>query len=443
MSTGLNGPAITFSGLGTGIDTASIVSQLMLIERQPISTLASQKQRVQGEQGVVQNLNSLIKSLKDKAEDLLKTGAFDPKTAASTDAAVLSPTADSTAAAGSYNVVVTALAKAHTMASATAPVLSNDTLQITVGSKTINVESKSTDTLQGLADKINAATDSPVAASVINDRLVMISRTSGSAGGISVTSTGGQAAALGMATTQPATDAAATVNGLAVTSSGNTITGAIAGVTLKLTKEGSATVNVGTDTANVEAKVKAFVDAYNTVVSNVGAATKYDAASKTAGTLQGDQTFSSFNSQLRGLAGAAVGMLGDVTHNSLAQIGITMDRSGVMTLNSATFQSALAADPSAIRKVFASDDGNADKDVKDGVAVRIANFAKAFSDETLSSRLSGYTSSIQRMDKKTADLEALMVLKEKRLKAQFAAMDAAVSQLQSQGSQLAARLSSL
>lgn len=443
MSSALGGPAITFAGIGSGIDTASIVSQLMQLERRPILQVAQTRARVQAEQGVVQNLNALIKTLGDKAQGLLDAGAFSPKTATSTDATVLGPSADSTAAAGSYNVVVTALSRAHTLASTAAPALANDTLHIGVGATTVNVATNATDTLQGLADRINAAADAPVAASVINDKLVLISRTSGSAGVITVTSDGGQAAALGLSTTQAATNAAATVNGLAVTSSGNTIAGAIAGVTLRLTKEGSATVNVGTDAAAVEGKVKAFVDAYNAVISNVGAATKYDIASKTAGTLQGDQTFNAFSSQLRGLAGAGVGMLSGATYDSLAQLGITSDRQGVLTLDSSKLQTALAADPAAVRKVFTSDDGDAVKGTQDGVAVRIQHFAKTFSDETLSSRLTGYTSHVKRLDDKTADLESLMVLKEKRLRAQFAAMDAAVARLQSQGSQLTARLAGL
>ena len=90
-----------------------------------------------------------------------------------------------------------------------------------MGGTTVNVAVQAGDDLQAFADRINGTTDVGASASVINNRLVLISKESGSASTITV---GGTAAAgFGFATTQNGTDAAATVNGLAVTSSGNVI----------------------------------------------------------------------------------------------------------------------------------------------------------------------------------------------------------------------------
>lgn len=432
---------ISFSGLGSGIDTNAIVTQLMSLERQPIRTVQSDQTKLKTKQSVVQELNTLLKALRDKTAALKDPTAFGAKTATSTDATVASVTADATAASGSYNVTVTALSKAHTMASAAAPVMSTDTLHITVGTTTVNVAADAADTLQGLADKINQATNTPVAASVINNKLVLISRTTGASGGMTVTSDAGLAASLALGTTQPAQDSAATVNGLAVTASGNSISGAIAGVTLNLTKEGTTTVNVGLDGKAIEAKVKEFVDAYNALVGNIQIATKYDITSKSKGALQGDQSLSSFLGQLRGIAGSAVSSLSGA-YDSLSQIGITTnpDRSGKLVLNSSALQTALTANPAAVSNVFGKDNGSGAADAGDGIAFQLHSLADSFSSDVFSGRLKGFTEQLARMDKKVADLEVLMGLKEKNLRAQFAAMEKAVSSLKAQGANLASSL---
>jgi flagellar hook-associated protein 2 len=431
---------ISFSGLGSGVDTNSIVTQLMQLERIPISKIEKDKTALKTKQSVMQELNTLLKTLRDKANALKDPTAFQGKNATSTDATVASATTTSLAAAGSYNVTVTALSKAHTMASAAAPVMSNDTLHITVGATTVDVAALATDSLQGLADKINNATNTPVAASVINDKLVLISKTTGAAGGMTVTSDAALAGSLGLAQTQAAQDSSATVNGLLVTGSGNTISGAIAGVTLSLTKEGATTVNVGIDGATIEGKVKEFVDAYNALIGNISTATKYDVASKSKGALQGDQSMSTLLGQLRGIAGSAVTSLTGT--DSLAQIGITTnpDRSGKLVLNSGTFQTALKANPTAVSDVFGKDNGIAGSDAGDGIAFQLHSLADSFSTEVMAGRMTGFTERLGRMDKKIADLEILMDLREKNMRAKFTAMEKAVSSLKSQGTDLAARL---
>lgn len=428
-------PAIRFSGLGSGIDTASIIDALMRIERLPISRIESDKTRITQRQGVVQEINGLLGKLRDAAAAMYAPDALLGKTASSADAGVATASVGPKAATGTYNVVVSALAQAHTTASsASPPLVAGESLDIGVGGQSVSVAVEDGDTLQAFADRINGTADVGVSASVVNDKLVLISKESGSAGAITL---GGSAAAgFGFATTQAGQDAAATINGLAVTSSGNTIEGAINGVSLSLGKVGSTTVTVSGDTAGSLKTVQGFVDAYNAVMSNVRRATSYDAATETAGTLQGDQTISSLASQLRGIAGAAVGGLGGA-YDSLASIGITAARDGTLSLDAGAFQAALAADPNAVRDVFGRDGGGGPAD---GVARQIRGFADSFSTDILSARLTGYTSSLGRLDEKISGLEALMVIKEQRLRAQWAAMEKAVSQFQSQGADLAARL---
>jgi flagellar hook-associated protein 2 len=436
-----SGPAISFSGLGSGIDTASIVTQLMKLERAPIDRIEADKKTLNTKKGVVQEINTLLGKLRDAAAEMYKPNALAAKTATAADTSILGASATNAAAAGTYNVVVTSLAQAHTMASgATPPLTAGQTLSIGVGGTTVDVAVEAGDDLQTFADRINGTDDAGVSASVINDRLVLIAKESGSGSAITV---GGTAAAgFGFATTQAGTDAAATVNGLAVTSSGNVIEGAVNGVSLSLTKVGATTVTVGADSAANLKKAQAFVDAYNGLVSNIKRATAYDAAAQTAGTLQGDQTMSSLMGQLRGIAGSAVaGMTGE--HNSLAQIGITGSRDGTLTLDQAKFTAAITADPAAVQNVFGRDDGVAGSGPADGIARQIQAFANSFSTDIISARLTGYTNSAKRMDDRIASLETIMDLKERTLKAQFAAMEKAVAQFQSQGANLASQMAAL
>lgn len=438
-----SGPAISFSGIGSGIDTASIVTALMKIERLPIDRINAQKAELKEKQGVVQEVNGLLTKLRDAAAAMYKVGALQDKAATTGDASVVSASVDSSAASGSYNVVVTSLAKAHTLATgANPPLVTGESLSITTGGATVNVAVEAGDTLQTFADRVNGTEDVGVSASVINGKLVMIARESGTAGALTL---GGTAAAgFGFAQTQPGQDAAATINGLAVTSAGNTITGAINGVSLSLYKEGSTTVTVGADSAASVTQAQNFVDAYNNVMKNVKLATSYDAAAKTAGTLQGDQTMSSLAGSLRNIAGSAVTGLGSgAAYDSLSRIGITSSRDGTLTLDRAVFGAALTADPDAVAAVFGKDDGVTDTSSADGIARQIQGFADNFSTKILSSRLTGFTSSLGRLDDKIANLENLMDIREQTMKAQFAAMEKAVTQFRAQGTDLASQLAGL
>lgn len=429
---------IRFSGLGSGIDTEAMVTALMNYERLPITRIQDDKKKVQAEQKVVTELSGLAATLRDKAAALFAPNALRGSTASSSDEKVVRASASSGAANGTFNVTVTSLAQTHTMASSTSPNLkAGKAIDITVGGTTKSVTIQTGDTLQALADRINGTADVGASASVVNNRLVLVSKTGGAAGQITVGGPG--ANGMGLATTQPGTDAAATVNGVPVTGSANRLEGAIAGLTLDLTGTGTTTVTVGADTGAIQGQVQSFVDAYNALIKNIGNATRYDAATKTAGTLQGDSTFTTFAGSLRNVAGSAVTGVGGA-YDSLAQIGITGSRTGELTLDAGKFQAALAADPDAVRKVFGADDGVAGAGAADGVARRIRDLSDDFATKTADARLQGYTAKVQRMNDKIAALENTMTVREQRLRAQFQAMETAISQMKSQQGQMAGAL---
>ena len=214
-------------------------------------------------------------------------------------------------------------------------------------------------------------------------------------------------------------------------------------MSLSLSKVGSTTITVGADNAGTLKTAQAFVDAYNALMKNVKLATSYDAATGTAGTLQGDQTMSALAGQLRNIAGSAVTSLSGTPYDSLAQIGITSARDGTLTLDQAAFTKALTADPDAVRNVFGKDDGVTGTGPADGIARQLQGFSNSFSTDILSARLTGFTTQLGRMNDKIASLEVIMDMKEQTLRAQFQAMDAAVAKFKAQGTDLASQLAGL
>ena len=455
-SLGLTTPSVSFTGLSSGIDTASIVSKLMQLERQPITKLQQDKNKLSIEKAAIQSLNTKIQALRDKSGDLLTGTAFALRTATSSTTTVATATASASAARGSFDVNVTALAKAHTMASggtSTSAGLGSlpadgQTLDVTIGGTTHTVTFTGADTLQKVVDQINGQIGDAVSASAVTvkdaltgtsyQKLMLVSDTTGSGGAMTVAGTA--AAGLNLSDTQAGEDAQLTVNSVPVTASGNTVDGAISGVTLNLAGLGRTVVTVDSDSSGIQDKVQAFVDAYNALVNEVHDQTKYDKDTKTAGTLQGDQSISSFLGQLRGLVGGQVTALDGQKYDSLAQIGITSDKTGLLTLDATKFKAALADDAAKVASVFTQDDGGTTKDLADGIAVRIKDFANSFSPDVLAKRLTGYSDRTARLDKKIADLEIVMDMRETRMKAQFAAMEEAVSKFQSEASYLSSQL---
>ncbi|MGI9538626.1 MAG: flagellar filament capping protein FliD [Miltoncostaeaceae bacterium] len=441
MSTGAGSP-ITFSGLGSGIDTNAIVEALMQLERQPINRIEQDKNELETKQSVVQEINGLLGALKTASTKLFDLDTLLQKNATSSNDTAVSASASANAVVGSYDIDVTKLAKAHTVASVASPTLiAGQQLDITVGGTTKSVAIQAGDDLQAVADRINGTDDIGTAAGVINDRLVLISKTGGAAGAI--TAGGTAAATFGFTTTQNGEDAEVKVNGLTVTSSTNEITGAIPGVTLTALGTGTSTITVAEDDVAIDSGVQEFVDAFNSLISNINATTSYDAESGDRGALQGDQTITAIKFQARSIIGNVVGGLAGTQYDSLAQIGITSNRDGTLTLDSTVLKDAIADDADAVRDVFGFDDASGTIDGTDGIARQLSEFADTFSNDILSARLTGITSSLSRMDDRIASLEDLMLVKEDRLRRQFSAMEVAITQFQGQSADLASRLGSL
>lgn len=144
---------------------------------------------------------------------------------------------------------------------------------------------------------------------------------------------------------------------LSVTSTTNTISDLLPGVTLTLkSKPASATpitVTVGTASGDAKEAVKSFITSYNGVLDFWKANGSYDSTTRKAGALFNESDLRRGVDDITAALADAVGGLSGV--NTLAQVGITFDtNTGKLVFNDATFDAQLAADPNAVAKVFAN-----------------------------------------------------------------------------------------
>jgi flagellar hook-associated protein 2 len=119
------GGSINFTGLSSGIDTASIVTQLIAVESAP-KTLLMQQQAVTNLQNAdYADLSTKLYTLKTASDALRSFSLYaGSPTATSGDTTKLTAAATSAAAASSYNVVVSNVARAAVSQQATTPSIS-------------------------------------------------------------------------------------------------------------------------------------------------------------------------------------------------------------------------------------------------------------------------------------------------------------------------------
>lgn len=363
-------PTINPQNLLYGSNMSLNVQQLVQASMQalelPASNLVSEQAALNTESSALTGINTDLNALQTAFQSLTSlAGGLSGMTAASADSSVVTATADNTAAAGNHVISVSALATTSSydtneLASASTT-FGTGTVQIQVGSgpaQQITVNS-SNDTLTGLAAAMNQA-GIGVTASVVTDangaRLALLSDTTGAPGNLTVSST---TSGLTFTQTQAGTNAALTVDGIALSESSNTVTGAIPGVTLSLTGTSTApvSVQVGADASAATQAIQGFVAAYNTVMQDANhqfaVTTGTDAAGNatvTAQPLQADSGLMQVQNQL--LDAANFAMSGNNGITSLGALGITMNSDGTLAVNSGTLQNALSSNFAAVQNFF-------------------------------------------------------------------------------------------
>ena len=435
-------PVFTAGGLATGMDTSSIVEQLVSLESRPLSLLRSRQSGMKTQVSALGDLISKLSALATAAKDLGDAGVLGTRSVSANDAFEAVP--GSAATAGRYGVQVAELARAakwRSGAFAAGATHAGGTLTLTVQGKTYDPITVADGASLGDVAAQLRALGAPVSAAVLSDGassyLSITARDTGHppAGApadaltIAFAPAGAPAGQLpAYAQIEGARNASFTVDGLLFTRQSNTVSDALPGVTLTLKKEGGPAEDlvVANDPAATKGRLQKFVDAYNAVMATVQRQLSPAEGSNRGASLQGDAAVRGLQRRMQALIVAAVPGLG--TTSTLADLGVKTARDGSLSIDQATLDRAVARDPAAVNGLFSS--------ASTGLSALASDLATSYTragDGVLVARQKGLDENIRSLDRQAEAMAARIETFRKNLLRQFAAMEEAVSGYKSIG----------
>lgn len=423
-------------GLVSGLDTKTVVNQLMQIEQAPQRRLQVQ---VSTQTSVITAYQSLATRLKavDTAANALTGDAAWLARSATVVGTTVAATAGPQAATGDVTVAVTRLAAAAALTTDSAYGLDVDVftdfpIVVTKADGSTVSLTPASGTMRDVLSTVNSAADTGVRAVAVRVgtdqyRLQIVSAETGTEQAPrSITGMGVPT------TTVAAVDAAYTINGIEATSTSNTVSDAISGVTVSLLAIGTSTIRVSQDAGKIADKMQALVTAINDALGEIGTQTVRDAAAK-RGPLASD-------SSVRNLTGSLLRAVSDAVGTaSSAALGLQTDRFGKVSFDRDTFLVAYDRDPRAARDIIAPTTGS-------GVAQRLSTVAERATNATTGT----FTLAIQGREITKRDLQTQvdgydnrLDLRRKSLERQFSQLEVSLSRLRSQSSYLGGQLGQL
>ena len=440
--------AISSAGIGSGLDVAKIVEQMVAAEKIPLKKLEVRAEGIQTQISTYGEIKSLTSKLGDIVSKLTRDSAWNGVNISSSNSTI-SGTMTGIAAPGTYNIRVTQLAQAQTtiIGGASAAALAKDEtmgaagkIKLTMGGVEKELDIGSSDTLTKIATKINEA-EMGIQASVVTDvdgkeRLMLRSKETGTDKSFSVDIS--TLSKLGQAPAQAAQNAKVELNGVTLESSTNTFASTIPGMSFTVSEvtTNAATLTVKPDTEAMKKNIQEFVDAYNELNDLLSKSTKAvrttdgkvdpTAQADGAGVLQGDSATVSLQNSLRmltqGISGSPEGL------TRLADIGIQMQQGGKLSVDGSKLDKGLT-NVEAIKGLFANKADSLGQG--GGIAV---NF-KDFTDKLLSfdGTLNTKTDSLERTLKSNTAEQAKVNKRadtlEARMYQQYSALDTKMASL--------------
>jgi flagellar hook-associated protein 2 len=437
-------------GLGSGLDVSSIITALVnAAEAGPQAQITNQTNEDNNQIAGLTALQTALTGLQSALSELTSSSTYQTYTAAfsanSTSASgVGTATTLPDATPGTYSIDVSQLAAAQTSVSSplgSGAAVGAGTLDISLGSNTIDIPVSSTDTLQTIASNIDSAAASGglgVTASVVagknGDQLVLTSSQTGTANAFTVSSASGSSSGLSALASQldtpstAAADAELTVDGIPVTSATDNVTGALTGVTMNLTSTGTSTLTISQSTAPISTAVNDFVQAYNTYNSEVSELSSYTASTGQAGVLLGDPTLQAIQSQISQVIGST---LSGNSIGNLATLGITRNQDGSLSLNSETLSNDLTSNPSVVQNLFAS---------TNGVATQLSSLVTNYNSSSgiIQTRINDLKTDVSNLSTQQTALNTRMTTYQEQLVKQYTNLDTLMSSLNNTSSYLTA-----
>lgn len=380
-------------GAGSGIDTTSLVEQLVDVQRSaPQARLDTKKETLESQISAYGALSSSLSTLQDSIASLTSEDIFNSRAVSFPDTDVITPNElSANAQTGSYQLEVMAIAQAQTLVAnqtfddkdSSLNATGNLTIRLGAWSydasnnpasfaenesaQALNIEVAADDTLQDIADKINE-TDSQVQASVLlvdGAYQLMINAPSGEDNALEITSDDGSLSGFNfntadygsMTETLKGQDAEIKVNGLSVFRQSNEVDDVITGLDFTLNKASvgeTISFTISEDTITAEDEIRNFVDAYNTFYESAksltGISSNADTDETTAGTLASDGTAKAVISRIRDMMTASIPGVDGL--NSLANLGIRTELDGTLEIVEDEFSDVMDNNFDSISAIF-------------------------------------------------------------------------------------------
>lgn len=379
MGISLN-PASLLSG--EGLDIKTVINQILSQKGGQLTQWQNEQATLQLQSTVLKLINSDLSNLSNAVTALSDPlGVLTGQSATSSDTGVLSATAQPTAAAGTHSIVVSSLATAGLVytdavsGGANVSILptgnSTGDLVLQIGgpggtAADIQITAGSNDTLTTLASYINQQSTTNnwgVSANVITDatgaRLSITSQATGTPGALAISN---NTTSLSFNAPIGGSNASLTLDGIPYSSTTNTITGAIAGVTLNLSSAAptkTIQLTVGPDTTQIAQAISDFVDAYNRVISYINQQFTVNATTNSQGPLGSDSSLRTLQSRL--LNDVVYSITGNSGLVNLASLGINMNDDGTLTIGTThggqTMNQVLSSSTQAFLNFFQNSSG--------------------------------------------------------------------------------------
>jgi flagellar hook-associated protein 2 len=482
--------AITFGGLGSGLDTGAIIDALVKAEQAPIDKLTAQKTDFQKKIDLIGTFKGLVETLRTKASALgTLSGFLSFKVTPSIEGAATF-SASGSAIAGSHSLRVDSLAAGDRwafdgVADPNAALATVDGQGVSFdynGTTYTTTTTAATSSLNAIASQINSVTAGAVTASVVNAgtttspswQLVVAAKDTGkdfritnissAIPALTIDGTGPDSAGVAQSTNNivVGNNAVALVDGLRVERDNNDFSGVVEGVSISLldadpTKTLSFTVAPDKDA--IKGRLKDFVDAYNAVVKFIGDQNKFDAKAGPSGALFGDSALRTIQRTIQGvLFNQSVAQVTADTagYGTLRLVGIETNPDGSLKINDTVLNAKMDGDLAAFTDLFVDRDGfnnggaaigtpgyyidtTADTGLGDDLARALDQVVKSFTDSSgksfdglFDARVKALQSNIKSLDTQIDRGDAHIETYRAQLTARFAALEKLMAQLQSQ-----------
>ena len=461
--------AISFSGLGSGMDTKSIVEALVNVERAPIHALNKKKQKLFKHQRIYKEVGDLLKNLDSQSETLKNNKDFFVYKSTSSNTDSLKVSAGGDAIPGAYDLYIQSLASAQrdystTQSSKTSALGLAGTFTIKVADGTadatsVNVSVTTDMTLSTLASAINSASAGVTAGIMFdgtNYRMQVSGESTGAVNAITygyTNTTGNIQTSLGLSTVKSASDATIFIDpsysngvpavdgngdpttGFKVSRNSNTITDLLPGINLDLTSTGQSTVEIKQDEDGIVDVVESLLDKYNRIAYRLTDELKFKGY-RDPGRLQGDMTLRSLQADLSSLVGNPIASHGG-TYDSFPVVGIKSGENGNLVLEKDDFLKALRERPADVAKLFVSDSLAGTTGMADQFETLVDNYT-LLGEGSLWVKDTSLTKQTKNIETRLETLEGRLESYRERLNKQFMHMESMVLKMNSQQQYLSA-----